>query len=431
VIPTDDIQASVKRLLNSDEFVDSARLVAFLRYVVDQRLAGHEDKIKAKTIGMDVYGYTVDEIEDRESVVRVDAGRVRRKLEEYYAGSGNGERLRIELLKGSYVPEFTLVETAGSRNTEPRAFGFTMGQGLRLIVLPVAMAAVAAVAFIYSQRAGAERDDVTQKTSETSIFDVSPARVEAINLARHGQSLVFPATDPDRLAAALAVFQSAIETDANYFGGYAGAAQVFALSSLLKFDNDASVGYLESAVENSDRAVSLAPEAAWSLSAQAFAKLAAKQPQTARRLSEKAVEIAPNDVHIAEFDALISLFSTDFDGVIAKYKNFSQDNATDQGFVFDNALGSAFFHTGDYDLAVKALERGIANGGPFGPVAVAYLMAAHHMLDENEEAAQLAAQFMQTWPDARVDLLFQHVYANDGPGLKLEAGMRGAGWKPN
>jgi tetratricopeptide (TPR) repeat protein len=287
------------------------------------------------------------------------------------------------------------------------------------------------VAFIYSQRAGAERDDVTQKTSETSIFDVSPARVEAINLARHGQSLVFPATDPDRLAAALAVFQSAIETDANYFGGYAGAAQVFALSSLLKFDNDASVGYLESAVENSDRAVSLAPEAAWSLSAQAFAKLAAKQPQTARRLSEKAVEIAPNDVHIAEFDALISLFSTDFDGVIAKYKNFSQDNATDQGFVFDNALGSAFFHTGDYDLAVKALERGIANGGPFGPVAVAYLMAAHHMLDENEEAAQLAAQFMQTWPDARVDLLFQHVYANDGPGLKLEAGMRGAGWKPN
>ena len=81
MIPTDDIQVSVQRLLNSDEFVDSARLVAFLRYVVDQKLAGHEDNIKAKTIGMDVYGYTVDEIEDRESVVRVDAGRVRRKLE--------------------------------------------------------------------------------------------------------------------------------------------------------------------------------------------------------------------------------------------------------------------------------------------------------------------------------------------------------------
>ena len=430
MIPTDDIQVSVQRLLNSDEFVDSARLVAFLRYVVDQKLAGHEDNIKAKTIGMDVYGYTVDEIEDRESVVRVDAGRVRRKLEEYYAGSGNGERLRIELPKGSYVPEFTLVETAVSQSTEPRALGLTIDHGLRLIVLSVALAAVVAVAFIYSQRGDAERYDVTQEASETSIFDVSPARVEATNLARHGQSLIFPSTDPGRLAAALAVFQRAIETDANYFGGYAGAAQVYALWSLLRFDSDASAAYLESAVENSDLAVSLAPEAAWSLSAQAFTKLATKQPQTAQRLSEKAVEIAPNDVHVAEFDALISLFSMDFDGVIARYKNFSRDNATDHGFVFDNALGSAFFHTGDYELSVNAFERGIANGGPFGPVAVAYLMAAHHMLNENEEAAQLASQFMQTWPEARVDLLFQYVYLDDGPGQKLEAGMRGAGWKP-
>lgn len=64
------------------------------------------------------YGYTVDELDGRESVVRVDAGRLRRKLEEYYGDVGKGDEVRLSLPKGGYTPTFeqtaqSVVETAG------------------------------------------------------------------------------------------------------------------------------------------------------------------------------------------------------------------------------------------------------------------------------------------------------------------------------
>lgn len=423
-----DIETALQRLLQSPEFVDSARLISFLQYVVEKTLSGDENQIKAKTIGMDVYGYSVDEIEDRESVVRVDAGRVRRKLEEYYTGSGSGETLRISLPKGGYVPDFTTMNSS-TVGEEPTSIA-TPDRTLRRLFSFVLVLALGAGAYLFARDPSPVETSASKAEGSGSIFDVAPTRVEATNLAHSGQDLIFPVSDASRLAAALELFQSAIDVDPNYFGGHAGAAQIYAFQSLLSLDDQLSSKLAQTSLEKSARAVSLAPDVAWSLSAQAFSKLVAGQPEAALRLSTKATEMAPTDVHIGEFDALISLFATDFERIITRYEAFLQDNPVEKGFVFDNALGSAYFHKGEYRKAVTAFERGISKGGPFGPVVVAYLMAAHFQLNDLEKARELAEMSMQTWPEARVDLWFRKAFVLEEPGLELEAGMRGAGWVP-
>ena len=423
-----EVKAALQRLLQAPEFIDSARLVSFLQYVVEKKLAGEQDQIKAKTIGMDVYGYSVDEIEERGSVVRVDAGRIRRKLEDYYAGSGKNERLRIALPKGGYVPEFEVVDRSPPAETAQTDAGW--GRKLLLPALLMLCIVVAAGAFLFARHTQLGGTSAGQTAEREDIFDVSPQRVEAANLAANGRDLIFPATDPRRLTAALELFRSAIEADPNYYGGHAGAAQVYAFQAFLSLDDTVRSTFAESALESSSRAVALAPEAAWVISAQAFSRLAAGQPESAMRLSAKATNMAPSDVHIGEFDALISLFTMDFDRVIARYEGFLNDGATEAGFVFDNALGSAYYHLGDDQNAVNAWKRGISKGGPFGPVIVAYLMAAHYRLGNVEEARELAELSMKTWPEARVDLWFRKAFVSEEPGLELEAGMRGAGWAP-
>ena len=53
-IPPNDIRAALDRLTDADEIAGSDRLCQFLSYVVEESLAGRADRIRAKTIGMEV-----------------------------------------------------------------------------------------------------------------------------------------------------------------------------------------------------------------------------------------------------------------------------------------------------------------------------------------------------------------------------------------
>ena len=94
-------------ILASQPFVDSPRLAEFLRYVVNETLSGRAGRIKGFTIAQDVFGR--DDLEDAQTstVVRVEAGRLRRYLNDYYSGrEGHGNSVNIEIPKGTYVPNF-------------------------------------------------------------------------------------------------------------------------------------------------------------------------------------------------------------------------------------------------------------------------------------------------------------------------------------
>lgn len=104
------VRAHLDRVLQSAHFDGSARSREFLRYVVDEVLAGRAAYLKQAAIAVEVFDRKPDFDAVIDPIVRVQAGRLRRSLERYYLLSGDADSIRIELPKGSYAPVFT--ETA-------------------------------------------------------------------------------------------------------------------------------------------------------------------------------------------------------------------------------------------------------------------------------------------------------------------------------
>src|SRR5580693_6735612 len=105
-IPPEAIREELERILASHEFRSSKRSQDFLRYVVEHTLTGHSSELKERTIGMEVFGRSIDYDPSEDATVRVKAGDIRKRLGLYYAGKGSVDHLRIDLPAGAYVPEF-------------------------------------------------------------------------------------------------------------------------------------------------------------------------------------------------------------------------------------------------------------------------------------------------------------------------------------
>ncbi|MBK7744734.1 MAG: hypothetical protein IPI40_14255 [Betaproteobacteria bacterium] len=110
--PADAIRAELDRVLASDEFATSARLRDMLRFLVDESLAGRVARLKGYRIAVEVFHRDPGFDADTDPLVRIQAGRLRRALDRYYATAGARDPLRIGVPKGGYVPAFT-VATGG------------------------------------------------------------------------------------------------------------------------------------------------------------------------------------------------------------------------------------------------------------------------------------------------------------------------------
>lgn len=97
-------------MFESPVFSHSARQTKLLEYLCNKVLLGEAEHIKAATIAMEVFGRRWDFDESKDSIVRVEAHRLRRKLAKYYEGEGAKAHLRIVLAPGGYVPEFLVNE---------------------------------------------------------------------------------------------------------------------------------------------------------------------------------------------------------------------------------------------------------------------------------------------------------------------------------
>jgi TolB-like protein len=101
-----EVSQTLERVLGSKTFLRSRRLSQFLRFAVEQDLAGRQDQLKEYTIGTQVYGRTPDFDPSQDSIVRAEARRLRMKLKEYEAEEGQNDDTRIIFRPGSYVPSY-------------------------------------------------------------------------------------------------------------------------------------------------------------------------------------------------------------------------------------------------------------------------------------------------------------------------------------
>lgn len=116
-----EILRELDAILNSPVFQPSKRCQQFLSYVVQHRLEGNDERLKERTIGVDLFQRPAGYATGDDPVVRVQAGEVRRRLDQYYQAATNNSPVRIELHVGTYTPEFKWVRTA-SPPGEPSAF---------------------------------------------------------------------------------------------------------------------------------------------------------------------------------------------------------------------------------------------------------------------------------------------------------------------
>lgn len=99
--------AQLERVLQSRTLHNSESLKAFLRFVVEKTVENEGAQLKEYVIATEVFGRNSDYDSRIDSVVRVQAGRLRAKLQEYYATEGKADQIVIDLPKGHYHPVFT------------------------------------------------------------------------------------------------------------------------------------------------------------------------------------------------------------------------------------------------------------------------------------------------------------------------------------
>jgi hypothetical protein len=89
----------------SPHFCNSKRYPAFLRFIVENTLAGRTELLKERTLGVEVFDRPPTYDTNADTVVRYTAGEVRKRLLLYYSEHGRNS-VRISLPVGSYIPEF-------------------------------------------------------------------------------------------------------------------------------------------------------------------------------------------------------------------------------------------------------------------------------------------------------------------------------------
>ena len=102
----DEVGIALERILANDKFAQSDRMGKFLRYIVGETLAGRSDRLKEYPIAIEAFERDESFDPQTSSLVRVEAGRLRTKLHEYYAGDGADDPVIIDLPRGGYVPTF-------------------------------------------------------------------------------------------------------------------------------------------------------------------------------------------------------------------------------------------------------------------------------------------------------------------------------------
>lgn len=170
------VREHLEHVLHSPHFDGSARSRDFLRFVVNETLAGHGARLCQGAIAVAVFGRRGDFDAVVDPIVRVQAGRLRRSLERYYLLAGSRDPVRIELHKGSYAPTFMADADAAEPAVQP-ATSAAASEQATLVMHPFEICA------------GSHDDETAARIADEL----------ACELHRHGEVRLVRQPDMDRL----------------------------------------------------------------------------------------------------------------------------------------------------------------------------------------------------------------------------------------
>jgi len=221
----ESVQEQLNRIVSSRSFTRSKDLCRFLRFVVEQTLRNRTVRLKEYLIGVTVFRRGENFNPGTDPIVRVQARRLRSKLDLYYETEGWKDTLRIDLPSGRYVPLFRYRRSPASNRT--------LGLDRPLVHAPSASAADA-MSTIQEEVSQAVADVLRahlSKRAEPNPAETWVAHTEAHQLCRQGHlSLLEPTPEAIRLGTEC--FERAAEGDPNHAPAYAGLAGMYAAAGV-------------------------------------------------------------------------------------------------------------------------------------------------------------------------------------------------------
>ena len=151
---TEHIRAYLRQLLASPGFASSPRRSRLLTYLCERALAGEGGGVTEYALGLDVFAKPSSFDPRAESIVRVEVGRLRRKLEEHYASDGARDPIVIQLSPRSYIPVFIFRGEAAAGSVGPPSAARARAKPLLVRAGVVALLGLLAIAGLGSLRPG-------------------------------------------------------------------------------------------------------------------------------------------------------------------------------------------------------------------------------------------------------------------------------------
>lgn len=115
-----EIEAVLERILTSRVLSASPRQQALLRHIATETLEGRGDRLKEFSLAVDVFGRPSTFDPRIDSIVRVQASRLRNQLAEFYKKAGAAETVRVEIPPGGYIATFTRAAAGSPAKPTPK-----------------------------------------------------------------------------------------------------------------------------------------------------------------------------------------------------------------------------------------------------------------------------------------------------------------------
>jgi Tol biopolymer transport system component len=176
----------LRRVLASAEFVRSERMARFLTRLFEQSRDPQAPKLKETEIGTVVFDRPVGYDPKTDSIVRVEATRLRKKLANYYAGEGTSDPVRVSLPVGRYELEFS--EMAATSEPLPKAPLREVSASRARWIWAVATVLIVLTAItVFAVARRPQRSEVLQATPLTAL----PGTEDNAALAPDGKKFAF------------------------------------------------------------------------------------------------------------------------------------------------------------------------------------------------------------------------------------------------
>ncbi len=291
-----EVTAALERILSSPALARSSQLASFLRFIVNKRLSGRDEPPKEYALGRQVFGRRPGYDPRIDPIVRVQARQLRFKLSEYYETIGRADPIRIEMPKGSYLPEisFAAGESVDPSPVPPPAADpvpaarTSRKQELRWIFIAALLLAIAAagLALVRFVRPGGSVRKAAERPSDRA------ANLAAQDLYLSGKYYWNQRT-PESLNRAVDFFTQAIVRDPGYAKAYAGLADCYNL--LREYSAMPASEAWPRAIAAAKKAVELDDSSAEAHSSLAFALFyGALDTRNGEREFRRAIELNPD-----------------------------------------------------------------------------------------------------------------------------------------